>query len=100
MVKGDGEVGGALLVAGMTSDAGKSVLTAGLLRARTVAALAGRDFTVSPGTGFAALRQARLDVLGDLVAGHLDTPALSRLIGAGPPRGLPVVASAGPGRRS
>jgi len=31
-VKGDGEVGGALLVAGTTSDAGKSVLTAGLCR--------------------------------------------------------------------
>ncbi len=31
-MKGDGEVGGALLVAGTTSDAGKSVVTAGLCR--------------------------------------------------------------------
>ncbi len=31
-MKGDGEVGGALLVAGTTSDAGKTVLTAGLCR--------------------------------------------------------------------
>jgi adenosylcobyric acid synthase len=54
-----------------------------------VAALAGRDFTPAPGTEFAALRQARLDVLGDLVADHLDTAALSRLITGGPPPGLP-----------
>jgi len=37
----------------------------------------------------AALRQARLDVLGDLVAEHLDTAALSRLIEHGPPPGMP-----------
>ena len=54
-----------------------------------VAALAGRDFTPAPGTDFAALRQARLDVLGDLVADHLDTGALSRLIAGGPPPGMP-----------
>jgi adenosylcobyric acid synthase len=54
-----------------------------------VAALAGRDFTPAPGTDFAAVRQARLDVLGDLVADHLDTAALSRLITGGPPAGLP-----------
>jgi adenosylcobyric acid synthase len=64
-----------------------------------VAALAGRDFTVAPDTDFAALRQARLDVLGGLVANHLDTAALERLIDGGPPPGLPVVAPAGPGRR-
>jgi adenosylcobyric acid synthase len=56
-----------------------------------VAALAGRDFTPAPGTDFAAVRQARLDVLGDLVAGHLDTAALSELIGGGPPAGLPAL---------
>jgi adenosylcobyric acid synthase len=61
-----------------------------------VAALAGRDFTVSPDTDFAALRQAQLDVLGDLVAGHLDTAALERLISGGPPPGLPVIPPAGP----
>jgi adenosylcobyric acid synthase len=54
-----------------------------------VAALAGRDFVPAPGTDFAAVRQARLDVLGDLVADHLDTAALSRLITGGPPAGLP-----------
>jgi adenosylcobyric acid synthase len=54
-----------------------------------VAALAGRDFTPAPGTDFAALRQARLDVLGDLVADHLDTAALGRLIAGGPPPGMP-----------
>jgi adenosylcobyric acid synthase len=64
-----------------------------------VAALAGRDFTVAPDTEFAALRQARLDVLGDLVAEHLDTAALGRLIDGGPSPGLPVVPPAGPGER-
>jgi adenosylcobyric acid synthase len=34
-------------------------------------------------------RQARLDVLGDLVTDHLDTAALSRLIEGGPPPGMP-----------
>ena len=60
-----------------------------------VAALAGRDFIVAPGTDFAAVRQARLDVLGDLIAGHLDTAAVGRLIREGPPPGLPVVPPAG-----
>jgi adenosylcobyric acid synthase len=63
-----------------------------------VAALAGREFTVAPDTDFAALRQARLDLLGDLVADHLDTGALSRLISDGPPPGLPVIPPAGPMR--
>jgi adenosylcobyric acid synthase len=56
-----------------------------------VAALAGRDFRPAPDTSFAAVREARLDVLGDLVAGHLDTEALSRLIEDGPVPGLPVL---------
>jgi adenosylcobyric acid synthase len=59
-----------------------------------VAALAGRDFTPAPDTDFAAVREARLDALGDLVAGHLDTAALSRLIENGPPPGLPTLRSA------
>ena len=54
-----------------------------------VAAQAGRDFKPAPGTDFAALRQARLDLLGDLVADHLDTAALSRLIENGPPPEMP-----------
>ncbi|MGD0064984.1 MAG: cobyric acid synthase [Streptosporangiaceae bacterium] len=59
-----------------------------------VAALAGRDFTPAPGTDFAAVREARLDALGDMVSGYLDTAALSRLISGGPAPGLPsVVAS-------
>ncbi len=61
-----------------------------------VAALAGRDFTPAPDTDFAALREAQLDLLGDLVADHLDTGALSRLISDGPPPGLPVIPPAGP----
>jgi adenosylcobyric acid synthase len=62
-----------------------------------VAALAGRDFTAAPDTDFAAIRQARFDVLGDLIAGHLDTAAIGRLIREGPPAGLPVVPPAGRG---
>ena len=56
-----------------------------------VAVLAGRDFTPAPGTDFAAVREARLDALGDLVAGYLDTAALSALIEHGPPPGRPAV---------
>ncbi|MBV9093870.1 MAG: cobyric acid synthase [Streptosporangiaceae bacterium] len=59
-----------------------------------VATQAGRDFTPAPGTDFAALREARLDALGDLVAGHLDTSALARLITEGPVPGLPVLVAA------
>ncbi len=58
-----------------------------------VAALAGRDFTPAPGTDFAAVREARLDALGDLIAGHLDTAALSRLISGGPVPGLPTLST-------
>ena len=56
-----------------------------------VAAQAGRDFTPAPGTGFAAIREARLDVLAGLVSRHLDTAALSHLIGNGPVPGLPAI---------
>ncbi len=59
------------------------------------AALAGRDFRVAPDTDFARLRQARLDALGDLVADHLDTGALRRLLEEGVPPGLPIVPPAG-----
>jgi adenosylcobyric acid synthase len=59
-----------------------------------VARAAGRDFRPAPDTCFAAIRQARLDVLGDLVAEHLDTAALTQLIDHGPAAGMPsVVAS-------
>jgi adenosylcobyric acid synthase len=50
----------------------------------------GRAFI--PGeTSFASARAARLDALGDLVAGHLDTARLAELIEAGPPEGLPDI---------
>ena len=42
---------------------------------------------------FAAVREARLDVLADLVARHLDTAALSQLIENGPVSGLPALVS-------
>ena len=61
-----------------------------------VAAAAGRDFTPAPGVSFAALREAHLDALGDLVADNIDTAALSRLIEEGAPAGLPVVPPGGP----
>ncbi|GAA0623370.1 cobyric acid synthase [Sporichthya brevicatena] len=56
-----------------------------------VAAAAGRDFRPVGEVSFAAVREARLDVLGDLVADHLDAAALDALIGGGAPRGLPVL---------
>jgi adenosylcobyric acid synthase len=56
-----------------------------------VAAVAGTDFTPAPDTCFAALREARLDTLGDLVADHLDTGAISSLIDSGVPPGLPIL---------
>ncbi len=60
-----------------------------------VAAFAGRDFKSVPDTNFAALREASLDMLGDLVADNLDTEALLRLIEGGPPSGLPVLPPGG-----
>jgi adenosylcobyric acid synthase len=57
---------------------------------RWVAAARGRRFV--PGTTpFAAARAARLDALGDLVAGHVDTAQLAALIEDGPPRDLPTL---------
>ena len=64
---------------------------------RRVAAEAGRAFVPSPdAVGFAAVRDARLDALGDLVADHLDTGALLRLVEDGPPPGLPFVPPGAP----
>lgn len=57
-----------------------------------VAKRAGRHgFTVAPDTSFAALREATVDRLGDLVEEHLDTGALWRLCHHGPPAALPFV---------
>jgi adenosylcobyric acid synthase len=57
-----------------------------------VARLRGRRFV--PGTGsFADAREARLDVLGDLVETHLDTKRLAALIEGGVPADLPSIAT-------
>lgn len=59
-----------------------------------VATTTGRDWR--PGTTpFRQVREARLDRLADLVAAHLDTAALARLIHGGTPPGLPTVPPAG-----
>jgi adenosylcobyric acid synthase len=67
-----------------------------------IAGLAGRrGFVVAPDTDFAALREATVDRLGDLVEEYLDTVALWRLVTAGPPAGLPFLPpGAPPARRS
>jgi len=64
-------------------------------------AAAGRDagrtgFAVAPATVFADRRTRLLDLLGDLVAAHLDTAALWRLIEYGAPAGLPFVPPGAP----
>ena len=64
-----------------------------------VATAAGSAFRPAPGTDFAAARAARLDALGDLVAEHMDTGAVLRLMEQGAPAGLPVVPPGGPVRR-
>ena len=56
-----------------------------------VARISGRRFTVAPDTDFAAVREARLDRLGDLLTEHADTDALWRLIESGPPADLPLL---------
>ncbi|MGY1831071.1 cobyric acid synthase [Geodermatophilus sp. SYSU D01180] len=56
-----------------------------------VARATGRRFTPAPGTSFAAVREQRLDALGDLVAEHADTGALWRLLEEGPPADLPLL---------
>lgn len=59
-----------------------------------IAREAGLDWL--PGTEpFAAVRERRLDRLGDLVAEHLDTAALENLIAHGAPAGLPVAPPGG-----
>jgi adenosylcobyric acid synthase len=45
-----------------------------------VARTCGRRFVVGPGTSFAALREAQLDRLADLVADHLDRDGIQRLL--------------------
>jgi adenosylcobyric acid synthase len=62
---------------------------------RQVADVAGVAFVPADDVDVAGLRSRRLDLLGDLVAGHLDTGTLERLITTGAPADLPVLA-AGP----
>ncbi|MGA2453862.1 MAG: cobyric acid synthase [Solirubrobacteraceae bacterium] len=57
-----------------------------------VAAVRGRRFVPGPGS-FAAAREARLDVLGDLIEQHLDTARLAALIDGGVPTDLPSIAT-------
>ncbi len=61
-----------------------------------VARLASRRFLVAGDTEFAAVRERRLDALGDLIAEHADTGALWRLIEQGPPTGLPLLPPGAP----
>jgi adenosylcobyric acid synthase len=63
-----------------------------LRRALLVSVATARGRTFVPGTtSFTAARAARLDVLGDLVADHLDTARLTDLIQGGVPADLPTV---------
>jgi adenosylcobyric acid synthase len=48
-------------------------------------------FKPAADTRVAEIRVAQLDLLGDLVADHLDTTALTRLIEEGAPPSLPTV---------
>jgi adenosylcobyric acid synthase len=60
-----------------------------------VAAAAGRAYSPSA-VSFPAERERQLDALGDLIAGHLDTGALLRLIEGGAPAGLPFIPPGAP----
>ena len=58
---------------------------------------AGRaGFAAAPATVFTDRRTQLLDLLGDLVAAHLDTAALWRLVEHGAPAGLPFVPPGAP----
>jgi len=59
------------------------------------AAAAGRRY-VPAGVSFRAERERQLDALGDLIADHLDTGALARLIEGGVPAALPFVSPGAP----
>ncbi|MGW4421053.1 cobyric acid synthase [Streptosporangium sp. NPDC004631] len=65
-----------------------------------VAAVSGRDFTPAPDVSFAALREERLDALGDLIERHVDTEALLRLLRDGAPRDLPILPPGGASREA
>ena len=84
-----GAVSGTVWHGALESDGFRRAYLAG------VAAAAGRDWV--PGThSFEQVRQDRLDLLGDVVAEHLDTTAVWRLIEDGPTPGLPFVPPGAP----
>ncbi len=85
----DGVVSGTVWHGALESDGVRRALLA------DVAELTGRDW-VAGERSFADVRQARLDALGDLVADHLDTDAVVRLIEQGAPAGLPFVPPGAP----
>jgi adenosylcobyric acid synthase len=62
---------------------------------RRAAAAAGRRFEPAQ-ISFERIRQRRLDALADLVARHLDSDALRRLIEHGPQAGLPFIPPGAP----
>jgi adenosylcobyric acid synthase len=61
-----------------------------------VASITGAAHVARGAVSFASTRERQLDLLGDLVADHLDTDALWRIIAAGAPAGLPFVAPGAP----
>jgi len=67
---------------------------------RDVAAAAGRRFQPADDVSFAAVREQRLDRIGDLASDHLDTSALCGLLEGGAPPGLPFVPPGAPGARA
>jgi adenosylcobyric acid synthase len=84
-----GAVSGTVWHGALESDSARRALLA------EVAGATGRDWR--PGTvAFEDVRQARLDALGDLVADHLDTAAVRRLLEGGAPAGLPFVPPGAP----
>ncbi|EWC62641.1 Cobyric acid synthase [Actinokineospora spheciospongiae] len=92
---GEGAVSGAVLGThwhGLLEDDG---VRRALLR--RVAAWSGRDgFLGADDVSFTAARAAQLDLLGDLVAEHLDTDAVLRLLDRGATPGLPFVPPGAP----
>ncbi len=85
-----GAVSGTVWHGALESDGVRRALLAEVARA------CGRAW--EPGTElFANVRERRLDALGDLVADHLDTDAVWRLLQGGAPAGLPFVPPGAPG---
>jgi adenosylcobyric acid synthase len=58
---------------------------------RDLAQRTGRQFVGAPDVCFAEVRQRRFDLLADLVAEHVDTDGVRRLLDEGVPAGLPTL---------